>query len=143
MMTVTKKLLLAAAAVSSVGCASQFNGQEQALSVAEQHPISVDSQTVTMTMAPVGNDMSSLDRSRLRAFADSYMRNGHGALTVTAPADGGVTGMRDALNGFGVPLSSIVEADYRGGGSSGDVILSYTHYVATPSACGIWEGVRE
>lgn len=142
MTNVMKKLLLAAAAVSSLGCASQFNGQEQALTVAEQHPISVDSQTVTMTMAPAGVAMSSLDQSRLRAFADSYMRNGHGALTVTAPTDGGVAGVRDALNGFGVPISSIVEADYRGGGS-GDVILSYTHYVATPSACGIWEGVRE
>ena len=138
-----KKLLLAAAAISSVGCAAQFNGQEQALTVAEQHPISVDSQTVTMTMAPSVDGMSSLDQSRLRAFADSYMRNGHGALTVTSPTDGGVAGVRDALNRSGVPLSSIVEADYRGGGASSDVILSYTHYVATPSACGLWEGMRE
>ncbi|MFZ5617384.1 MAG: CpaD family pilus assembly lipoprotein, partial [Pseudomonadota bacterium] len=24
-----------------------------------------------------------------------------------------------------------------------DIIVSYNHYVATPSACGIWEGDRE
>lgn len=143
MTNVTKKLLLAAVAASGAGCAAQFNGQEQALTVAEQHPISVDSQTVTMTMAPATGGMSSLDQSRLRAFADSYMRNGHGALTVTSSADNGAAGVRDALGGLGVPLSSIVEAEYRGGGASGDVILSYTRYVATPSACGLWEGLRE
>ncbi len=143
MATVMKKLLLAAVAASTAGCASQFNGQEQALTVAEQHPISVDSQTVTMTLAQTGGEVSSLDESRLRAFADSYMRNGHGALTVTAPADSPAAGVRDALNRFGVPFSSIVEADYRGGGAAGDIILSYTHYVATPSACGLWEGLRE
>lgn len=143
MASLMKKLLLAAAAASVAGCAAQFNGQEQALSVAEQHPISVDSQTVTMTLAPAGGELSSLDESRLRAFADSYMRNGHGALTVTSPADKGAAGVRDSLNRFGVPLASIVEADYRGGGAAGEVILSYTHYVATPSACGLWEGLRE
>lgn len=143
MANVMKKLLLAAAAASAAGCASQFNGQEQALTVTEQHPISVDSQTVTMTLSPVSGEISSLDESRLRAFADSYMRNGHGALAVTAPADSGAAGVRDTLNRFGVPLASIVEADYRGGGAAADVILSYTHYVATPSACGLWEGLRE
>ena len=143
MKNVMKKLLLASICASSVGCAAQFNGQEQALTVAEQHPISVDSQTVTMTMVPPAAKLSSLDESRLRAFADSYMRNGHGALTVTAPSGDGAAGVRDALNRYGVPYSSIVEADYRGGGTSRDVIISYTHYVATPSACGIWEGIRE
>lgn len=143
MTNMLKKLLLAGVAASSVGCAAQFNGQEQALTVAEQHPISVDSQTVTMTMKAPDREMSSLDRSRLRAFAESYMVNGHGALTVTTPSEGDGTGLRDALNGFGVPLSSIVDADYRGGGTSNDVILSYTRYVATPSACGLWEGMRE
>ena len=140
---VMKKLLLAAAAASIAGCAAQFNGQEQALTVAEQHPISIDSQTVTMTLAQSGGQLSSLDESRLRAFADSYMRNGHGALTVTTPTDSEAAGVREALSRFGVPFSSMIEADYRGGGAAGDVILSYTHYVATPSACGLWEGLRE
>lgn len=146
MTNVPKKLLLAALAASTVGCAAGFNGQEQALTVAEEHPISVDSQTVTMTMAATSGELSSLDQARLRAFADSYMRNGHGALTVTTPsgAASAAASVRKALDGFGVPASSIVDADYRGGeGSTRDLILSYTHYVATPSACGIWEGMRE
>lgn len=139
-----KQLLLVAAAASTVGCAAQFNGQEQALTVAEEHPIAVDSQTVTMTLAQAGGGLSSLDEARLRAFANSYMSNGHGALTVTAPTQNGASDVRDALNRFGVPLASMVEADYRGGeGSTRDIILSFTRYVATPSACGIWEGMRE
>lgn len=140
------KLLLLAAAASSVGCAAKFNGPEHALTVAEEHPISVDSQTVTMTIADGSGELSSLDRSRVRAFAESYMSNGHGALSVTAPANGGdaAASVRQALYDAGVPWSSMADAAYRGGeGASRDLILSYTHYVATPSACGVWEGDRE
>lgn len=146
MMRLLKTALLSAAAVAAAGCATKFNGAEQALSVAEEHPISVDSQTVTMTMA-AGAALSPIDRARLRAFADSYMRNGHGALTLTSPggADSGQSAdIRAALSEFGVPGDSVAAAAYRTGeGSTTDLILSYTHYVATPSACGVWEGARE
>ncbi|HBS36757.1 MAG TPA: hypothetical protein DEA50_17020 [Parvularcula sp.] len=143
--TVKTLLMSAAAALSAAGCATKYNGAEQAMSIEEEHPISVDSQTVTMTMAPSAA-LSSLDRARLRAFADSYMRNGHGALTLTSPggADAGQAAeIRAALSEYGVPEDSVAAASYRTGeGSASDVILSYTHYVATPSACGVWEGQR-
>lgn len=145
-MTRTMQALLMSAAVAASGCATKFNGQEQALSIEEEHPISVDSQTVTMTMAPSAS-LSSMDRARLRAFADAYMRNGHGALTLTSPggADAGQEAdIRAALFEFGVPADSVAAASYRTGeGSTTDLILSYTHYVATPSACGVWEGQRD
>jgi len=142
MTTMIKKLLLAAAAISTAGCAAQFNGHEQALTVAEEHPISVDSQTVTMTLAENRGKLSELDNARLKAFAQSYLNNGHGVLTVTAPDNADATAVRDALNQSGVSPASVVDAEYRGGGQR-DIILSYIHYVATPSACGIWEGLRE
>lgn len=133
-----KPLLLSLLALGLAACA---NGQEQALTVAEEHPISVDSQTVTMTIES-GDDLSTLDLARIRAFADSYMRDGHGSLSITAPGGAAATaGVREALSDSGVPEAAIADAAY--GGASGDVILSYTHYVATPSACGIWEGQRE
>lgn len=140
-----KSMLLCAAAAAATGCATKFNTAEYALSVAEEHPISVDSQTVTMTLAS-GAGLSSLDRARLRAFADSYLRDGHGALTVTGPggADGQGDAVRAALYEFGVPADMIAASSYRAGeGAGSDIILSFTHYVATPSACGIWEGQRE
>lgn len=139
-------LLMSAAAVSAAGCATKFNAAEHALSIEEEHPISVDSQTVTMTMAPAAG-LSSLDRARLRAFADAYLRDGHGALTLTSPGGddaGQSAGVRAALSEFGVSPDSISASSYRTGeGSTTDLILSYTHYVATPSACGVWEGTRE
>ncbi len=145
MMRTMKSILLCAAAAAGAGCATKFNTAEHALSIAEEHPISVDSQTVTMTLA-AGAGLSGLDKARVRAFADAYLRNGHGALTVTAP--GGVDGQGDAvraaLDEFGVPADMVAASSYRAGqGSASDLILSYTHYVATPSACGIWEGGRE
>jgi pilus assembly protein CpaD len=143
MRTTSRTLLLVSIALSAMGCAAKWNGAEHALTVAEQHPISVDSQIVTMTLAP-GGDLSELDRARLRAFASSYMQNGHGVLTVTAPDGARSADVRKALSELGVPAASTSDAEYRGGdGSSRDVILSYTHYVATPSACGIWEGMNE
>lgn len=148
-MTKVLKSLLLTSALVATGCAGAgFNGHEQALTVAEEHPISVDSQTVTMTMSAskASGEMSSIDAARLRAFGDAYMRDGHGALTVTAPAgaEAAAANVRSALGRVGVPVDAIVAADYRGAeASNSDLILSYIHYVATPSACGVWEGIRE
>ncbi len=145
MMRTMKSILLLAAAAAATGCATKFNAAEHALSVAEEHPISVDSQTVTMTLAS-GAGLSGLDRARVRAFADVYLRDGHGSLTVTGPggADAQADAVRAALHEFGVPPDMVSASSYRAGeGSTSDVILSFTHYVATPSACGIWEGQRE
>jgi len=146
--------MLAAAAVAITGCAGAVNGSEQALSIAQAHPISVDSQIVSMTLKDDGasDDLSAVDKARLRAFADAYMRYGHGPLTITAPSgtssdlDGqeAVADIRGFLNEHGVPWSSMSGATYRNG-EAGDreLIISYTHYVATPSACGVWNGMGE
>ncbi|MFN3958363.1 MAG: CpaD family pilus assembly protein [Parvularculaceae bacterium] len=139
-----KSALICIAAAAAAGCATKFNTAEHALSIAEEHPISVDSQTVTMTIAP-GAGLSGIDKARLRAFADSYMRNGHGSLTLTAP--GGAGGQSEAVSAalyeFGVPTERIAASAYGAGAPTSDLILSYTHYVATPSTCGIWEGQAE
>ncbi|MEZ5894818.1 MAG: CpaD family pilus assembly protein [Parvularculaceae bacterium] len=149
-----KTLLVAITASAAAACSSAFNGPQEALTVAEEHPISVDSQTITMTidLADASTELSSIDRARLRAFADSYLRNGHGALSVTTPSGVGSDGaakdaagkIRQALFDQGVPWSAMQADAYAAGDRSrGDVILSYTHYVATPSACGVWEGIRQ
>ena len=153
--TSIKTALLAASALLTVSCAGgAFNGPEDAMTVAEAHPISVDSQTVTLTIDvdTSVSDISDVDRSRLRAFADSYLLNGHGPLTITAPSgtsndqDGRETAsdVRKALNDVGVPWSSISAATYRtsDSGDGDQLIVSYTHYVATASRCGDWSGMR-
>lgn len=154
MMTAKSKLLLMAAiAALSTGCAGAWNGANKSLSIAEEHPISVDSQVVTMTIGldPTTSDLSSMDKARLRAFADAYLTNGHGPLTITAPSgaqsdhDGEerASDIRKFLNEVGVDWSAINGASYRvGEDKSRELILSYTRYVATPSACGNWTGLR-
>ena len=85
--------LLSAFALAAAGCAGgPFNGEEHAASVAQTHPIAVDSQVVTLT---INNDVSTseisnVDKARLRAFAEAYQNNGHGPLTVTGPSGAGV-----------------------------------------------------
>ncbi len=151
--TVIKSSLAVTALLLSSACSSFFNGPEDALSVAQEHPISVDSQVVTLTIAAdaTTSDISATDMARLRAFAVDYLRNGHGPLTITAPSGTGedldgqeaAADIRKALNDAGVPWEAISGATYRTGGDNGDqLIVSYTHYVATPSSCGNWSGLR-
>ncbi len=150
--SVSKYTLLSMIVLSASACASAFNGQQHAMTVAEEHPISVDSQTVTLTIDAdeTTTDLSSVDKARLQAFADAYMRNGHGTLTITAPSGTGqdfdgqemASDIRKALNEAGVPWSALSGATYRSGGDANgnQIIASYTHYVATPSVCGDWTG---
>ena len=140
-------------ALCATGCAVGFNGPEHALTVAESHPISVDSQVVTLTIDAdaTTTDLSNRDKSRLKAFATAYLVNGHGPLTITAPsghadadAHEAAADIRKALHDAGVSWEALAGATYRTGGDQGDqLIISYTRYVATASECGIWSGVRE
>ncbi len=64
-------------------------------------------------------------------------------MTTPTGAEAAAGNVRQVLYAAGVSNDAMVNADYRGvAESQGDVILSFTHYVATPSACGIWEGMR-
>lgn len=146
-----KNIFLAASALATVSCAGgPFNNEEHGMTVAERHPISVDSQVVTLTIDVDKSisDISDMDKARLRAFANAYMTDGHGPLTITAPSGTGddfpgqeaAADIRKALNDVGVPWESISGATYRtAGAENGDqLIISYTHYVATASKCGLW-----
>lgn len=146
--------LLSAVCLTAAACSSgPFNGPQHAATIAETHPIAVDSQVVTLTIATdaTTTDLSSLDKARLRAFADAYMTNGHGPVTVTGPSGAGndfdgheaSADIRKALNDAGVPWSAIHGATYRTGDPANEIILSFTRYVATPSPCGVWAGMRE
>lgn len=148
MNTISRIMMMALASAVAAGCSTSFNGQSEALTYAQEHPISVDSQVITMTLS--GDSLSDIDRARIKAFANAYMNNGHGPVTITTPARGNdgsrrkEADARDALLGAGLDYGAIATANYApNGATSDDVILSYTHYVATPSACGLWSGLRE
>lgn len=129
----------------ATGCATKFNGVEQALTIEQDHPITVDAQVVTMSIKSDGA-LSDIDRARLRAFAGAYQNNGHGTITVTTASSGPapkVDAIRETLHAAGIEHGAMGEASYRPGDQANDIILSYTHYVATPSACGVWAGLDD
>ena len=149
-----KVAAVACLAIFPAACGSVINGEEQALSVEQAHPISVDSQIVTLTLDvdAATSDLSIVDKARIRGFADSYLRSGHGPISVTAPSGASddfegqesASDVRKYLNSLGVPWSAISGASYRTGDDGArQLILSYTHYVATPSECGVWKGIRK
>lgn len=151
--TFNRLFLIASAAALTTACTGVWNGPEQAMTVAEEHPISVDTQVVTLTLdvAPGAGGLTSQDKARIRAFADSYLVSGHGPVTLTAPVGGGAEGAgaamaaeaRAYLSEVGVDYASISGSSYVAGQSGPrQIIISYTHYVATPSACGVWSGMR-
>lgn len=151
----TKIAFLSATSLLIFGCAGgPFNGPQHGLTVAETHPVSVDSQVVTLTLNvdPTTSDLSNVDKARLRSFADSYLTNGHGVVTVTAPSGAGndndgheaAADVRKTLNDAGVSWSAMHGATYRAGSGNGEeIVLSFTRYVASASPCGIWKGMRE
>lgn len=151
--TAVRLFAMAALAALAAGCTGLWNGQKEALTVAEEHPISVDTQVVTMTvdLDRATTELSPVDKSRLRALADAYLTSGYGPLTITAPSgtsddlNGEKTAseIRKYLNEAGVEWSALAGSTYRAADDRGrQVIVSYTHYVATPSACGNWAGLR-
>ena len=131
-------------------CSTIVNGPEAALSVEEEHPISVDQQTVTLSVAVdlSLSDLTQLDKARLSAFADSYFKKGHGALTITAPSGGRydyygqevASDIRQHLHARGVSWSEILGATYRvsGDNENAEVLVTFSHYVASASECGDW-----
>jgi pilus assembly protein CpaD len=140
-----------AAAALLGGCAGAWNGAEDALSVAEEHPITVDSQVVTLTLDIDGaaSGLSAVDKARVNAFASAYLSGGHGPVTVTAPAGANAAAQnyaaeaRKSLNEAGVNWSAINGSSYiPSEGGPRQVLLTYVRYVATPSACGVWEGMK-
>lgn len=148
--TLPRLFLIASMTALSAACTGVWNGQQQAMTVAESHPISVDTQIVTLTIdvAPAAAALSATDKARLRAFAEAYLTSGHGPLSVTSPtgqAEGAALAdaVRGELYASGVDYASMADTNYAPAqGGPRQVILTYTHYVATASACGVWHGMR-
>ena len=73
-------------AASTSGCELYRNKTADAISYTEAHPISVDTQTVTLTLSPSATgELSSLDTAKIRSFASTYLANGHGPISFTSP----------------------------------------------------------
>lgn len=142
-------LLMAGSALAA--CASPLNGPAQAISVAEQHPITVQQQVVTLSIAVDDSlsELSAVDKARIGAFADAWFTRGHGPVTITAPSGGNmdfygqqvVAEIRNELYRLGMDYAAMQGASYRvpGDVSQPEILLTFDNYVASPSACGNWD----
>ncbi len=145
---ITNTITLLALPLVLSACSAAWNSPNEAISVAERHPIAVDSQVVTLTLDPSGSgELSMIDKARLMSFADNYLRIGYGPVTITAPSGTGdrvgeqsiAAQVRSALNEAGVSYAAMTGSSYRtGAGSDAEFVVSFTRYVATASPCGAW-----
>ncbi|WOI53564.1 CpaD family pilus assembly protein [Parvularcula sp. LCG005] len=143
-------ILASVVTLAASGCSHVMNGQNEALSVAERHPITVDQQTVTVAI-PVDSTRNGLSRQALADldnFMTAYRTRGHGPVTVTAPsgtsrnidAQQVASDVRQALNSFGLDYGAMQGATYRTGDTPSAVLVSFTQYVATGPVCGAFDG---
>ena len=146
-----QSFLLCAAAILITACGTPlYNGPNQATTVSDRHPISVDQQTMSLSVAidPTSHGLSRGQLAEIDALVTAYRTRGHGPITVTAPTgttsdlDAAETAanVRQALNNFGIDYRDIQGSSYRAGGRPETVIVSFTRYVATSSACGVYKG---
>lgn len=142
-----KLLLISVASYGLAGCGTLVNGPQDAFTPQEEHPITVDQQTVTMEIMvePGLSDLTSVDKARLRALADNYVTRANGPITITAPSGGGLDlagqelagDIRQYLYEQGIDYSVMQGATYRSSNRK-DVIVSFSQYVASASPCGDW-----
>ncbi|WP_031554285.1 CpaD family pilus assembly protein [Parvularcula oceani] len=142
-------LLLALAGTTLSACASLMNTPEEAYSVEQRHPITVDQQVMTLVVPvdPQANGLSRTALAQIDRFVDAYRAKGYGPMTVTAPSGGAgdrdgqqtAADVRAALDAFGVSFEEMRGATVRRGGGD-EVILSFSRYVASGPECGAYGG---
>lgn len=140
--------MMAAACVVTSGCGTVFNGADDALSVAERHPITVDRQTVTLEV-PVEPSLNGLSRdmhAKLDGFLTAYRTRGHGPVTVTVPTNTGrdldaqqtAANIRSALNSYGLDFAAMRGASYISNAPNAKVLVTFSRYVASGPECGAY-----
>jgi len=131
-------------------CQSPFNGANDAWSEQGAHPITVSTKLVSEQFR-VGADEFTLrqdDREKVMSLAADYRGRGVGKLTIAAPQGSPnasvavqiAAEMTDIAGGAGIAARDVDVAGYHAalGEPKAPIILSYTVYDASPSACGNW-----
>lgn len=131
------------------GCHSMFNGPKDAWSEESAHPITVTPRLVSVEVhvAKGAVALSDEDGARVAKLAADYRARGTGRLSIASPD---LSGDRSALQiaaqmtniaiDQGVDADSIEMSKYRASADQSDapIVMTYSVYEATPSACGDW-----
>jgi pilus assembly protein CpaD len=145
MMTHPKHFLLGCAALAALAlaaCANPVNGPEDALTVQDRFPITVEPHMemvrVAFNAARGGLDQES--SADLERFARDYLDNGSGALAVSGSRRNpdAPRVVADRLAALGVPRERILLGNPDNVDSGDDIRLSFIRYEAHAAACGDW-----
>jgi pilus assembly protein CpaD len=138
----------ALAALSLAGCHSAFNGPKDAWSEQSAHPITVATHIVSgeIHVAKGEAQLSDEERGRVADLAADYHARGFGKLAIAAPESAGGDKTAMQLAGQmtnvaleeGVDLSAVELSSYHPAQADAPILVSYSVYEATPSACADW-----
>jgi len=144
-------IYLAAAALGALslaGCHSAFNGAKDVWSEQSAHPITVATHIVSgeIHVAKGATDLSDDERGQIADLAADYHARGLGKLSIAAPqsADGDKSAMHiaaqmtDVAFNEGVDASAVEFSLYKPNRPDAPILVSFSVYEATPSACGDW-----
>jgi pilus assembly protein CpaD len=145
MMTHSNSVLRGCAALAALvlaACAAPVNGPEDAMTVEQRFPITVEPH-MEMVRLPFNAARGGLDQAGgadLERFARDYLDNGSGALAIAGSrrnpdAPGTIA---DRLVALGVPRDRIMIRNPDNADTGDDVRLSYIRYQARAEACGDW-----
>jgi pilus assembly protein CpaD len=145
MMTHSNSVLRGCAALAALvlaACAAPVNGPEDAMTVEQRFPITVEPH-MEMVRLPFNAARGGLDQAGgadLERFARDYLDNGSGSLAIAGSrrnpdAPGTIA---DRLVALGVPRDRIMIGNPDNADTGDDVRLSYIRYQAHAEACGDW-----
>lgn len=149
---VTARALVLLALVLGISACTNLdqNGPLDAITVKQAHPITVDTQAASLmiNVAPDSVSLSNEDIARLDAFAAHYKARGNGPMVMSIPtgapnrgaASRAAAEVETRLDTLALGPNQVRLSHYRASGaaSNAPLILSFTQYVATPTACGNW-----
>ena len=144
-MTYSTKIFRASAAIAALfiaACANVANGPQDAISITDRFPITVEPQMQSLRV-PYNAARRTLDdagNAVVMQFAHDYLENGAGAISVSAPRR-----LPDAPNAvvtrlvsLGVPRDRIMIGNDDALSTADEVRVTYIRYQARAEPCGNW-----
>jgi pilus assembly protein CpaD len=145
MMMKSTAIVLVLAGVCLTACAESAKPRMEAVTPTEQFAIEVQSEPVTLQLAPHQSGASRRQADALAALADRWSDQGGGEIVIQTPVRDGdpaaayrtASDARDILLSRGIPAGKLRMASYTAPESSLPTILvTYPRYKAEGPACG-------
>jgi pilus assembly protein CpaD len=151
MMMKSTAIVLVLAGVCLTACADSAKPRMEAVTPTEQFAIEVQSEPVTLQLAPHQSGASRRQADALAALADRWSDQGGGEIVIQTPVRDGdpsaayrtASDARDILLSRGIPAGKLRMASYTASeGGLPTILVTYPRYKAEGPACGrAWENL--